>query len=156
MINNWGFKMSKALIEFKQFIKKYVDELSIYEKELVKIILDNLSAIEESSSAGGKRGKLISKLITENLDSEDGEFLIDGTLETTVEEQVNRLSKLTVKNFRGFTDEHTFEFNKPYIFVYGPNGSGKSSFCEALEYSLLGTINEANAKRINLNTYIKT
>lgn len=155
MINNRGFKMSKALIEFKQFIKKYVDELSIYEKKLVKIILENFSAIEESSSAGGKRGKLISKLITENLDSEDGEFLIDGTLETTVEEQVNRLSKLTVKNFRGFTDEHTFEFNKPYIFVYGPNGSGKSSFCEALEYSLLGTINEANAKRINLNTYIK-
>lgn len=40
--------------------------------------------------------------------------------------------------------------------IYGPNGSGKSSFCEALEYGLLGTVEEAQTKRFrNANDYLK-
>jgi hypothetical protein len=39
--------------------------------------------------------------------------------------------------------------------MYGPNGSGKSSFCEGLEYALLGRIEEATAKRIAINEYIR-
>lgn len=147
--------MSKSLKEFKQFIKKNFHDFTDYETKLAKIILDNFNDIEKSSSASGKRGKLISRLINEFRDLENAELLMDINDETTTETQVNRLSKLTVKNFRGFTDEHTFEFKNSYVFIYGPNGSGKSSFCEALEYSLLGTINEASAKRIGLNTYIK-
>ncbi|MBH9968888.1 AAA family ATPase [[Bacillus] enclensis] len=147
--------MSKSLKELKHFIKKNYSNFSDYELKLAKIILDNFYEIEKSSSAGGKRGKLISRLINESCELDNVDLLIDMKDETTIATQVNRLSKLTVKNFRGFTEEHTFDFKKPYIFIYGPNGSGKSSFCEALEYSLLGTINEANAKRIGLNTYIK-
>jgi hypothetical protein len=39
--------------------------------------------------------------------------------------------------------------------MYGPNGSGKSSFCEGLEYALLGCIEEADAKRIAIDEYIQ-
>lgn len=147
--------MSKAFREFKQFVTNYVDDLSEYELKLARIIIDNFASVENSSSAGGKRGKLIASLITKHKDSEEKEILINENTETTTEGQIDRLTKLTVENFRGFTDKHTFEFKTPYIFVYGPNGSGKSSFCEALEYSLLGTIHEASAKRINLDTYIQ-
>lgn len=44
---------------------------------------------------------------------------------------------------------------KQYVFLYGPNGSGKPSFSEALEYGLLGVIQEADANKIKLSTYIK-
>ncbi|MGF3860388.1 AAA family ATPase [Salmonella enterica] len=33
------------------------------------------------------------------------------------------------------------------MLIYGPNGTGKSSFCEALEYTLLGNVAEAESKR---------
>jgi len=39
--------------------------------------------------------------------------------------------------------------------MYGPNGSGKSSFCDGLEYALLGGIEEAGAKRIAIDEYIR-
>jgi len=37
---------------------------------------------------------------------------------------------------------------------YGPNGSGKTSFCEGLEYSLLGAVEEADTRRIDARTYL--
>lgn len=36
---------------------------------------------------------------------------------------------------------------------YGPNGSGKTSLCEALELALLGSVDEASAKRIQPQRY---
>ncbi|WP_082676279.1 AAA family ATPase [Shouchella shacheensis] len=139
----------------QKFLKKYAGDLSNYEMNLARIILDNFTSVETSSCVGGRRGKLIASLVTEHGDSVDGEFSLGETSEVITEDQINRLSQLTVKNFRGFSDEHIFEFKNPYTFVYGPNGSGKSSFCEALEYALLGTIHEADAKRIGLDKYIK-
>jgi len=147
--------MSKALREYKQFIKKHEGDLTNYEAKLARIIIENFVDIEESGSAGGRRGKLIANLVNEHGDSVEGKFFLDETSEPITEGQINHLSKLTVKNFRGFSDEHIFEFKNPYTFVYGPNGSGKSSFCEALEYALLGTIHEAGAKRIGLDKYIE-
>ncbi len=41
------------------------------------------------------------------------------------------------------------------LALIGPNGTGKSCFCEALEYTLLGSINEAESKRIDIEQYIK-
>jgi energy-coupling factor transporter ATP-binding protein EcfA2 len=40
------------------------------------------------------------------------------------------------------------------VLFYGPNGSGKTSLCEALEYALLGSVEEAEAKRITAATYL--
>ena len=37
--------------------------------------------------------------------------------------------------------------------IYGPNGSGKTSVCEALELALLGTVDDASAKRIPPQRY---
>ncbi|EZH64225.1 hypothetical protein DH09_00370 (plasmid) [Bacillaceae bacterium JMAK1] len=147
--------MYKALREYKQFLKKNAKNLSNYEEKLAKIILDNFVVIEDSPSAGGKRGKLLASLVTNYVDSIEREFILDETSEHITEDKINHLSKLTVKNFRGFSDEHTFEFKNPYTFIYGPNGSGKTSLCEALEFGLLGTIHEADVKRISLDTYIK-
>ncbi|MER2132400.1 MAG: hypothetical protein ABS896_08275 [Carnobacterium inhibens] len=147
--------MSKALIEYKKFLNKQADNFSIYEKKLAKIILDNFDTIENTTNFMGKRGKHIGRLVTSYNDSVEEPLFLDDTPEIRAENQFKSLSSLTVKSFRGFSNEQIFDLKKPYTFVYGPNGSGKTSFCEALEYGLLGSINDANTKRIDLNTYIK-
>ena len=65
-----------------------------------------------------------------------------------------RLQNMTVGPFRGFRTSEPFDLQKRVILFYGPNGSGKSSFCEALEYALLGSVEEAESKRIEEHTYL--
>jgi len=64
-----------------------------------------------------------------------------------------RLNQLAVGPFRGFTVTETFDLSHDITLVYGANGTGKSSFCEALETAMLGSISEAQAKRLDLQTY---
>ena len=59
-----------------------------------------------------------------------------------------RLKKLTIGPFRGFRREEEFDLSHNIVLFQGPNGSGKSSLCEALEFALLGYVEEASAKRI--------
>lgn len=65
------------------------------------------------------------------------------------------LHQLIVGPFRGFTRQEVFDLSSPITLVYGANGTGKSSFCEALETALLGSISEAQVKRIDHNTYCR-
>lgn len=61
--------------------------------------------------------------------------------------QLSRLRNMSVGPFRGFARTEVFDLNSRLVLIYGPNGTGKSSFCEALEYSLLGNVAEAESKR---------
>ena len=61
-----------------------------------------------------------------------------------VSEKIKRLCTLTVGNFRGFGVKEVFDFSAQYTFYHGPNGLGKTSFCEAIKYSVLGTVTEAS------------
>ncbi|WP_238343370.1 AAA family ATPase [Pseudomonas sp. RW3S2] len=63
------------------------------------------------------------------------------------------MNSLTVGPFRGFRAPETFNFPKRITMFYGPNGSGKTSLCEALELALLGSVDEASAKRIPAQRY---
>jgi len=65
-----------------------------------------------------------------------------------------RLRHLTLGPFRGFRTSEPFDLQKRVILFYGPNGSGKTSFCEGLEYALLGAVEEADTKRIDARTYL--
>jgi recombinational DNA repair ATPase RecF len=60
-----------------------------------------------------------------------------------------RLRNMTIGPFRGFRTPEPFDLQKRIILFYGPNGSGKTSFCEGLEYGLLGSVEEAETKRID-------
>lgn len=147
--------MSKSLLEFKRFLSKEQAGLSEYGKKLARLVLDNFSRVESTGSAAGNRGKLIAKLINEAGESASSDLNIEIDASTNNLGKIVRLSSIKVQNFRGFSSEQNFEFKNPYTFIYGPNGTGKSSLCEALEYSLLGSINEADAKRIDIASYIK-
>ena len=66
------------------------------------------------------------------------------------------LKSMSVGPFRGFSKQEIFDINSRLVLVYGPNGTGKSSFCEALEYSLLGNVAEAESKRFrDQNEYLR-
>lgn len=68
-------------------------------------------------------------------------------------QQTFKLAGLQVGPFRGFMAQETFDLSRDITLVYGPNGSGKTSFCEALEFAMLGSVGEAKAKRIDQKIY---
>lgn len=128
--------------------------MSEHEKRLANLVLDRFVDVANSGAAAGRRGKLIAKLIVDKGDSISSEFKLETDEAQGNESPITRLKKITVEDFRGFSDKLTFEFKNPYTFVYGPNGTGKTSLCEALEFGLLGSISEAEAKRIQTAEYI--
>ncbi|MFK9098506.1 AAA family ATPase [Pseudomonas guariconensis] len=147
--------MSKSLVEFKRFLVKSVPTLSEYEIKLANLILGSFDEISAVGSAGGRRGKVLAKLIVNKGEAAPPALEIAVDEAGANESEIVRLTRVDVEHFRGFSDKHTFEFKNPYTFVYGPNGTGKSSLCEALEYGLLGSIHEADSKRIPVSDYIR-
>lgn len=147
--------MSKSLVEFKRFLAKLAPRLSEHEKKLANLMLEEFDEIAAVGTAGGRRGRVLAKLIVDK--GEVALPVLDITTDeaNTNESEIVRLTKVEVEHFRGFSDKYTFEFKKPYTFVYGPNGTGKSSLCEALEYGLLASIREADSKRIPISEYIR-
>lgn len=133
-----------------------LEELNEYDITLVNILLKHYeNLIEAGGTAGGKRANKIVEYIGEK------QGVCDKTIETLSfgseinTKKIKKLNVLEVDSFRGFSVSRTFNLDKQYVFLYGPNGSGKSSFSEALEYGLLGIIEEADANKIKLSTYIK-
>ncbi|MBW5867545.1 MULTISPECIES: AAA family ATPase [Yersinia] len=66
---------------------------------------------------------------------------------------LGRLHQLEVGPFRGFMQQEIFDLSYDITLIYGANGTGKSSFCEALEVAMLGSISEAQVKRVDQRTY---
>lgn len=147
--------MTKTLHEYKRFLAKAGAGFSPREKQLANLILDGFQEVQESSSASGKRGRVLAKMIVEKGNAAPTELNVEAESANAGDNGAVRITKLTVQHFRGFSEEQTFEFRNPYTFVYGPNGTGKSSLCEALEYGLLGSIHEADSKRIAVADYVK-
>lgn len=144
-----------------QELKKWKEALNISEMDNYDITVANiiLSHYEELQQAGGTTfGKRISKFV-EFVNEKNGvcdDELIDITVgNTSNRNKIKRINSLEVESFRGFATSRKFVLDKQYVLLYGPNGSGKTSFSEALEYGLLGEIEEADANKIKLTTYIK-
>jgi ABC-type Mn2+/Zn2+ transport system ATPase subunit len=127
--------------------------MSDKELKLANLILSNFSEVESKSSAGGSRAIKLSALI-----KNDGKNVlpyVNSEVELSFNEpKIKKLTKLSVKGFRGFNEKEEFDLSKRFTFIYGLNGTGKSSFCEALEYSLTGKINEASSKRFDSGQYV--
>jgi DNA polymerase III delta prime subunit len=66
-----------------------------------------------------------------------------------------KLSHLSLGPFRGFRNVEEFDLTRRIVLFYGPNGSGKTSLCEALEFALLGAVDEGAQKRIDTTQYLR-
>lgn len=116
-------------------------------RKLANLFLDKLDVIQPLGTNQGQRVKKITQLAQADWKT----LPIDINVETDSARDdipsISRLKSLNVGPFRGFAREENFNLNSSLVLIYGPNGTGKSSFCEALEYGLLGNVSEAEVKR---------
>ena len=152
--------------DFEKWIDANFDLLKDYEKAIVNVLyntFDEFTAtpIWNPIRNRSKQGGLVDEI--KHIDFDNLNIKKPNLPEKGPERiPLKYLTSLTVKNFRGFGDEECrFEFKNNngkvtlYNLFYGSNGSGKTSFCEALEYCILGTVEEANAKGIPVEKYIR-
>lgn len=125
-------------------------------RKMANLVLENLDSLIPLSSSHGQRVKKMVELAkaswpTINVD-------IQSLTEQPVVQAcpITQLKSLAVGPFRGFAKQECFDLNSRLVLIYGPNGTGKSSFCEAVEYGLLGNVAEAESKRFrDQQTYLK-
>ncbi|MDF3124373.1 AAA family ATPase [Rheinheimera sp. 1928-s] len=125
-------------------------------RKLANTVLANLDEIIPLGTHQGQRIRRIVQLSQNNWDKTSPVIdpIPEGIEDSGV--RISSLKRLTVGPFRGFARSEVFDLNSRLVLVYGPNGTGKSSFCEALEYSLLGNVAEAESKRFrDQNEYLK-
>ena len=129
------------------------DKFTEYEKTFLSILIDNFEDVASVGTAWGQRTKLLGRKISE-LKNKTTKELPQYEIKNVSNNNIERIERLDVERFRGFGSAQNFIFDKQYTFFHGPNGSGKTSFCEALEYCMLGTIEEATSRSIPLDKYI--
>ena len=110
-------------------------------RKIGNLILEHLNTIQPLTTHQGQRVRGIVRLaqgqwstLAKKITAEANEA--DDNATTIV-----RLKSLHVGPFRGFSRQEDFDLDSSLVLIYGPNGTGKSSFCEALEYGLLGNVN---------------
>ncbi|MCU7871764.1 MAG: AAA family ATPase [Candidatus Thiodiazotropha sp. (ex Lucinoma borealis)] len=141
--------------EYQRFMQTLRGEgVSDRVRKVSNLILNHIDEIQPLTPHHGQRIKRIVELAqtqwvtlsTEIADAVDDPFENAAT--------AARITSLQVGPFRGFSRSENFYLDNSLILIYGPNGTGKSSFCEALEYGLLGNIAEADSKRFRPQDYL--
>lgn len=148
--------MSSAKHDYQQFLAwLHKPERGASEdvRRLANLIDINFDSVAATSRTQSRRSVMLTTIARESLPAASFE---PPTVVSAVETGTfgwKALHSLTVGPFRGFPVSETFHFPKRITMFYGPNGSGKTSLCEALELALLGSVDEASAKRIPPQRY---
>lgn len=116
-------------------------------RKVANLVKANLNELKPLSTHQGQRIRRVATLSQENWEALSSE--IHTYAESHVEQAAAfaQLKRLEVGPFRGFARQENFDLDSRLVLIYGPNGTGKSSFCEALEFCLLGNVVEAESKR---------
>lgn len=125
-------------------------------RKIANLVLQHIDTLIPLSTAQGQRIKKIVKLAQANWNSVSSDIQPPPEQVAEHTSPIARLKRLSVGPFRGFAKQEDFDLSSQLVLIYGPNGTGKSSFCEALEYGLLGNVTEAESKRFrNQQDYLK-
>jgi energy-coupling factor transporter ATP-binding protein EcfA2 len=143
--------------EYLRFLQTLItDDVSVDVRKIANLVLQHMETLMPLSTTHGQRIKKIVELAQTNWSAicSDIKKPIEQAMEPTC--PFTKIKSLSVGPFRGFAKQEDFDLASQLVLLYGPNGTGKSSFCEALEYSLLGNVTEAESKRFhNQNDYFK-
>lgn len=121
-------------------------------RKIANLVWDNMDSIIPLGTAQGQRIRRIVDLAQSSWDTLSPEVLPLPEQNSERVPTFSRLKRLSVGPFRGFARQEEFDLDSRLVLIYGPNGTGKSSFCEALEYTLLGSVAEAESKRFRNQT----
>ncbi|MFN9631326.1 MAG: AAA family ATPase, partial [Cyanobacteriota bacterium] len=105
---------------------------------MANIVLQNLASLAEVGAARRARSTRLAPIAVQELATTAHGLPALRDVDTE-DQPLGRLHELRVGPFRGFMRPETFDLSLDITLVYGPNGTGKSSFCEALEFALLGS-----------------
>lgn len=123
-------------------------------RRFANLVLANFDAISATSRQHNSRSVHLANLARRSLATTTADLPAAPQDNAAAGWPWRRLQQLTAGPFRGFRREETFDLRKRIVLFYGPNGSGKTSLCDALEHALLGTVQEAEIKRIEEPQYL--
>lgn len=149
--------MTSALHDFQQFVNwLHVPTRGASEdvRRFANIVLANFETVASSSRQHSQRSIVLTDLARRMLPTVDPTPPAPNQVMTDGEWAWQNLQHLTVGPFRGFRNPEPFDLQKRIVMFYGPNGSGKTSLCEALEFALLGAVDEGEMKRISAERYL--
>lgn len=134
--------------EYLRFLKMLdLESISLDEIKIANLVLVNLECLVPLSTNQGQRIKAVVRIAQTEWNTLSSEIQPLPERLVVNKSPITQLKSLKVGPFRGFSREEYFDLTSKLVLIYGPNGTGKSSFCEALEYSLLDNVAEAESKR---------
>lgn len=144
------------LAEYRRFSQTLSNAGSQDLRKVANFVLQYFDDLLPLTTAQGQRVKKLVELAQANWDSISADIQPIPVQATATTNAIRQLKSLRVGPFRGFSKPEDFDLSSSLVLIYGPNGTGKSSFCEALEYGLLGSVAEAESKRFReQNDYLK-
>lgn len=146
-----GNTLTSVFLRWLHVPQHGVDEAA---KRFANMVMADFDEIAATSRQRNARSAALASLARLHLAASPAELPEIDMPAATEEWSWRRLKELTVGPFRGFRREEQFDLRRRVILFYGPNGSGKASLCEALERGLLGSVEEAELKRIDERRYL--
>jgi DNA polymerase III delta prime subunit len=149
--------MSVTIKEYERYLSwlSTQENISADIKRVANVIYNHFDDIEGTTTVQSQRSKVLTPQLLSEIDVTAEAIPAFEDNRSEIETQWVNLRRLVVGPFRGFQHPETFELDKRIVLFYGPNGTGKTSLCEALEYCLLGEVEEASSKRIPDATYLR-
>jgi DNA repair exonuclease SbcCD ATPase subunit len=142
--------------EYSRFLQTLTDEHTSDDvRKVANLVLTHLDTLTPLSTALGKRIKKLVELAQANWTKTSAEIQPAPEQATSQTCPFTQLKSISVGPFRGFAKQEDFDLSNELVLIYGPNGTGKSSFCEAMEFGLLGSVAEAESKRFRQRDYLK-
>lgn len=142
--------------EYSRFLQTLTDEhTSDNVRKVANLVLTHLDTLAPLSTAHGQRINKLVELAQANWTTTSAAIQPAPEQATSQTCPFAQLKSISIGPFRGFAEQEDFDLSNDLVLIYGPNGTGKSSFCEALEFGLLGSVAEAESKRFRQQDYLK-
>lgn len=151
-------KVTSSEHDYQRFIQwLYLPDGEVPEdvRRFGRLVLDNFESVSATSRHRSQRSVHLVDLARQQLTTTDPSQPQLDSIAVGTGWSWQKLCHLSLGPFRGFRNVEEFDLTRRIVLFYGANGSGKTSLCEALEFALLGAVDEGAQKRIDAAQYLR-